>query len=108
MIYLSIFSPARLSLLTRPGRVDRDLEVREFFLARVRPKMLFLVILQYKTRGRPPKPGPDPSPSRKLRPDTFQRTIMGRIFLNPKNPDFFQPDLMRGMDDQSSMDHIIY
>jgi hypothetical protein len=31
MIYLSIFSPARLSLLTRPGRVDRDLEVREFF-----------------------------------------------------------------------------
>jgi hypothetical protein len=66
MIYLSIFSPARLSLLTRPGRVDRDLEVREFFLARVRPKMLFLVILQYKTRGRPAQARARPEPEPKI------------------------------------------
>jgi hypothetical protein len=38
--------------------VGRDLKVREFFLARAWHEMLFLVVLQYKMRGRAPSPGP--------------------------------------------------
>jgi hypothetical protein len=55
VLYMSIFGPARV----RPAHgsywtgMDRDLEAFEFFLARVRPEMLFLVTLHYKIRGRP-------------------------------------------------------
>jgi hypothetical protein len=60
-LYLSILSPARPAGLSRarPAHepywtcVGRDLEAREIFLVRVRPEMLFLVVLHYKIRGWP-------------------------------------------------------
>jgi hypothetical protein len=57
-VYLSILSPAQLGprqarLPTLLAGVGRDLEAREKILARAQSEMLFLVILNYKIRGRP-------------------------------------------------------
>jgi hypothetical protein len=72
--------------------VGRDLEAREIcFLARARPEMLFLVVLHYQCAGGPPKPGPGPSPARKLRPDASSGMVIGRIFSSRNNINFFQP-----------------
>jgi hypothetical protein len=95
-LYLSIFSRPGLAR-ARPAHepywtgVGRDLKACETFLARARPKMLFLVILQCKMRG---WPAPSPSPARarpKLRPDRSHGTVMGRIFSARKTR-VFSPD----------------
>jgi hypothetical protein len=67
-------------------------------LARVRPKMVFLAILQNKMHGRPPKPGL--CPGRKLGPDAPSGMVMGRIFSTRNNRVFSaraEPDLARKM-----------
>jgi hypothetical protein len=52
--------------------VGRDLEAREFFLARARPKMLFLVVLHYKMRGRPAQARVRPEPGSKIKAQCVQ------------------------------------
>jgi hypothetical protein len=99
--YLSILSPARPSPLARPAPGPPTnltgwawaeiLKPAKKFLARARPEMLFLVVLHYKCAGGPIKPGPSPSPARKVRPDTFSGMVMGRIFSARNNRNFFDP-----------------
>jgi hypothetical protein len=61
------------------------------FFARARHEMLFLVVLHYKMRRRPPKPGPGPSPARELRRDASSGMVMSRIFSTRNNRIFFRP-----------------
>jgi hypothetical protein len=100
-LYLSILSSARPGPLARPtpspptnliGRAWVEiLKPAKIFLARAQPEMLFLVVLHYKCAGGPPKPGPDPSPAQKLRPNASSGMVMGRIFSAWNNIIFFSP-----------------
>jgi hypothetical protein len=68
-------SPARARPAHEPywTGVGKDLEAREFFFARARLEMLFLVVLHYKMCGRPAQ-------ARKSRPDASSGMVMSRIF----------------------------
>jgi hypothetical protein len=68
-VYLSISSPARAKPVHEPywTGVGRDLEACEFFLARARPEMWFLVVSHYKMRGRPAQARPRLEPGPKIK-----------------------------------------
>jgi hypothetical protein len=67
------------------------LKPAKIFLAQAQPEMLFWLFYTIKCAGGPPKPGPGPSPARKLRPDASSGMVMGRIFSARKNRNIFQP-----------------
>jgi hypothetical protein len=92
-LYPSIFSPAGPALgpstnLTGRG-VGRDLEARDFSLARARPEMLFLVILPYKMCGRPAQARAWLGPQIEARHVPWNGH--GQDFLSPKNSGFLRP-----------------
>jgi hypothetical protein len=91
-VYLSILSTARPGPpMNLTGRAWAEiLKPANFFFARARPEMLFLVVLHYKMRGRPAQARVRPEPDRKLRPDASSGMVMDRIF-RPEITDFFQP-----------------
>jgi hypothetical protein len=65
--------------------VGTNLAAPEKILGRAWPEMPFLAILQYKMRGRPAKPGPDP----KIETRGVQWDGHKQDFLSPKEQRIF-------------------
>jgi hypothetical protein len=93
-VYLGILSPARAQPVPGPPtnhtrRVWAEiLKPTNFFLARARPEMLFLVVLHYKMRGRPAQVQARPEPGPKIEARCVQWDGHGHDFLARNNKNF--------------------